>query len=488
MSKKAGSMRDKLELRINHLSPEEPARMHDAIGRSRAQQQRVRSYARNSDAYAFFNLLTGPELLDKVESILPAHRERLFPPTEALSMFLAQALSQDRSCQMAVDQVAVKRLAAGMSRCSTHTGAYCGARKRLPTNMVRTLACHTGASISAHAPQSWRWHGHPVRLVDGTTVTMPDTLANQSAYPQPDSQKPGLGFPICRIIGIVCLGSGALLNVAMGRYQGKGGDEQSLLRSILDTLEGGDLLLGDANFATYFLLCAMRERGIEAVFEQHGSRQRTTDFRRGHRLGARDHLIVLPKPGVKPDWMNQADYDRAPCSLVVRELRTGGKTLVTTLICPKATSKAALKLLYKERWHIELDLRNIKTTLAMEQLSCRTPSMAIKEIWVYMLAYNLIRLMMAQAALANDCLPREISFKHTVQIWIAWTQHAMQIDSQDKFQGLFVLIAQQRVSERPGRIEPRAIKRRPKNYPILDKPRTIMRKHVQEHGHPKKVK
>jgi hypothetical protein len=186
--------------------------------------------------------------------------------------------------------------------------------------------------------------------------------------------------------------------------------------------------------------------------------------------------------------MNQADYDRAPCSLVVRELRTGGKTLVTTLICPKATSKAALKLLYNERWHIELDLRNIKTTLAMEQLSCRTPSMAIKEIWVYMLAYNLIRLMMAQAALANDCLPREISFKHTVQIWIAWTQHAMQIDSQDKFQGLFVLIAQQRVSERPGRIEPRAIKRRPKNYPILDKPRTIMRKHVQEHGHPKKVK
>ena len=134
----------------------------------------------------------------------------------------------------------------------------------------------------------------------------------------------------------------------------------------LDTLEGGDLLLGDANFATYFLLCALRERGIEAVFEQHGSRQRTTDFRHGHRLGARDHLIVLPKPGVKPDWMNQADYDRAPCSLVVRELRTGGKTLVTTLICPKATSKAALKLLYKERWHIELDLRNIKTTLAME--------------------------------------------------------------------------------------------------------------------------
>ena len=462
--------------------------MNSAIDRARTQQQRVRSHVRNSDACAFFNLLTGPELFDKVESILPGHRERLFPPTETLSMFLAQALSQDRSCQMAVDQAAVKRLAAGMSRCSTHTGGYCGARKRLPMEMVRTLACHTGASISARAPQSWRWQGYPVRLVDGTTVILPDTPANQAAYPQPDSQKSGLGFPMCRMVGIVCLGSGALLNVAIGRYQGKGGSEQSLLRSILDTLERGDLLLGDANFTTYFLLCALRARGIEAVFEQHGSRQRTTDFRRGRRLGARDHLIVLPKPVVKPDWMSQTDYDQAPCSLVMRELRAGGKTLVTTLICPKTTSKAALKSLYRSRWHIELDLRNIKTTLAMEQLSCRTASMVVKEIWVYMLAYNLIRLMMAQAAFATKCLPRQISFKHTVQIWIAWTQHALQIDSQDKFESLFVLIAQQRVGERPGRIEPRAIKRRPKNYPILDKPRNIMREHVREHGHPKKIK
>ena len=462
--------------------------MHDAIGRAQAQQKRVRSHARNSDSYAFFNLLTGPELLGKIEAILPTHRERLFPPTETLSMFLAQALSQDRSCQKAVDEASLKRLAAGMSACSTHTGAYCRARKRLPMTMVRTLACHTGGCISTRAPQSWRWQGHPVRLVDGTTVTMPDTPANQAAYPQPDSQKPGLGFPMCRMVGIVCLGSGAMLNVAVGRYQGKGGDEQTLLRSILNTLVSGDLLLGDANFATYFLLCALRERGIEAVFEQHGSRQRTTDFRRGQRLGARDHLIVLPKPALKPHWMSQSDYDQAPPSIVVRELRTGGKTLVTTLTCPKTTTKAALKSLYRNRWHIELDLRNIKTTLEMGQLGCRTPSMALKEIWVYMLAYNLIRLMMAQAALLNDCLPRQISFKHTVQIWIAWTQHAMQIDSEEKLQGLFILIAQQRVGERPGRIEPRAIKRRPKNYPAMDKPRATMTEHVRKHGHPKKIK
>lgn len=462
--------------------------MHDDIRNARAQQQRVRSQVRNSDAYGFFNLLTGPELFDKVESVLPQHRERRFPPTETLSMFLAQALSADRSCQKAVDEAAIKRLAAGLAPCSAHTGAYCRARVRLPMEMVHTLAGYVGQWVTAHAPDVWHWRGRPVRLVDGTTVVMPDTPANQAAYPQPRSQKPGLGFPLCRMVGLVCLGSGAVLQAAIGHYRGKGGDEQSLLRSILDTLERGDLLLGDAFYATYFLLCTLRERGIDAVFEQHGSRQRTTDFRLGQRLDVRDHLIVLSKPVIKPDWMSQADYEQAPQSLTVRELRTGGKTLVTRLTCPKHTDKATLKSLYRSRWHIELDLRNIKTTLGMERLSCQTPAMAIKEIWVYLLAYNLIRLMMAQAALLAHQLPRQLSFKHTVQIWFAWTQHANRIDHEDKVYGLFVLIAQQHVGDRPGRIEPRALKRRPKPYPILTTPRAIARAHVQEHGHAKKLK
>jgi hypothetical protein len=459
--------------------------MHDAIRNAR--QRQVRSQVRNSDAYGFFNLLTGPELFDKVESVLPQHRERRFPPTETLSMFLAQALSADRSCQKAVDEAAIRRLATGLAPCSTHTGAYCRARMRLPMDMVHTLAGYVGQWVTAHAPDTWHWRGRPVRLVDGTTLAMPDTPANQAAYPQPGSQKPGLGFPLCRMVCLVCLGSGAVLQAAIGHYCGKGGDEQSLLRSILDTLERGDLLLGDAFYATYFLLCTLRERGIDAVFEQHGSRQRTTDFRCGQRLGVRDHLMLLPKPAIKPDWMSQADYEQAPQSLTVRELRTGGKTLVTTLLCPKHTDKAAFRSLYCSRWHVELDLRNIKTTLGMERLSCQTPAMAIKEIWVYLLAYNLIRLMMAQAALLAHRLPRQLSFKHTVQIWIAWIQHANRIDD-DKLYGLFALIAQQRVGERPGRIEPRALKRRPKPYPILTIPRATARAFVREHGHPKKLK
>jgi hypothetical protein len=462
--------------------------MQDAKRNARRQQQRVRAQVKDGDAYAFFNLLTGPELFDQVESLLPPHRERRFPPTETLSMFLSQALSADRSCQKAVDEAAIQRLVAGLTPCSTHTGAYCRARLRLPIEMVQTLTGYVGRWVTGHAPEAWHWRGHPVRLVDGTTVAMPDTPANQAAYPQPRSQQPGLGFPLCRLVGLVCLGSGALLNAAIGRYQGKGGDEQSLLRSILATLERGDLLLGDAFYATYFLLCTLRERGIDAVFEQHGSRQRSTDFRRGHRLGARDHLIVLTKPVVKPDWMSQAAYEQAPHSLTVRELRTGGKTLVTTLLCPKDTDKFALRSLYRDRWHVELDLRHIKTTLGMARLSCQTPAMASKEIWVYLLAYNLIRLMMAQAAILAQRLPRQLSFKHTVQIWIAWTHHANAIDHDDKRYGLFVLIAQQRVGDRPGRIEPRVLKRRPKPYPLLTKPRAIMREYVREHGHPNKLK
>ncbi|UCH49173.1 MAG: IS4 family transposase [Betaproteobacteria bacterium] len=462
--------------------------MHANALALRRQSRQVKRRVSNSDAYSFFNVLTGPELFEQVESLLPAHRERLFPPTETLSIFLAQALSADRSCQNAVNEAALRRVAGGMRACSTHTGAYCRARARLPLEMVRTLARYTARWITAHAPQAWCWRGRAVRVVDGTTVGLPDTAANQARYPQSRSQKPGLGFPLCRLVGMVCLGSGALLDAAIGPYRGKGSDERALLRSLLDNLKCGDVLLADAYFATYFLFCELAARGVDAVFEQHGSRQRTTDFRFGQRLGPRDHLIELQKPRVKPHWMSQAEYEHAPESVTVRELRVAGKTLVSTLLDAKQTSKADLKQLYWSRWSIELDLRNIKVTLQMERLSCLTPAMAIKELWVYLLAYNLIRLMMAQAAHLAKCRPRELSFKHTVQLWIAWGHHCCHNQSDDMLHMLFVLIAQQRVGDRPGRIEPRAVKRRPKAYPFLTKPRPLAREHVREHGHPKKIK
>lgn len=448
-------------------------------------RQRVRARADNVDAEGFFNLLTGPELLDSLEGLLPQHRERVFPPTEALAMFLAQALSPDGSCRQAVDDAAVKRLIAGLAPHSISTSAYCQARSRLPLAMISTLARETGGVVAQGAAGWWHWRGRRVRLVDGATMTLADTAENQAAYPQPKSQKAGLGFPICRMVVLLCLATGALLDAATGPCAGKGSDEQTLLRSLLDTLQRGEVLIADAFYATYFLLCELRRRGVDGVFEQYGARKRSTDFRLGEPLGVRDHLIVLAKPK-KPDWMSQDDYDQAPTTLTVREFQAGGKIMVTTFLCPKETPKRILKILYRCRWNVELDLRNIKTTLGMERLRCKTPEMAIKELWVYLLAYNLIRLLMAQAALLADQIPRQLSFKHTVQIWISWQSRGGGTHDAVRIHALLVLIAEPRVGLRPGRIEPRALKRRLKSYPLLTKPRRLAQEEVRQNGHPKK--
>jgi len=450
-------------------------------------QHQIESTANKCDAYRFFNLLTGPEMLSQVEALLPeTHRERQFPPTETLSMFLAQAMNADRSCQQIVNDAAVKRIVGGLSLCSTNTSGYCQARQRLPLDMVSSLARYTGELMNKQIPTDWRWHKKRVHLIDGTTLSLPDTAANQAIYPQPSGQKPGLGFPICRVVGVICLSSGALLNASLGSTKGKGSSEQCLLRGMLDTFNEGDLVLGDAFFGTYFLLAKLRAQGVDAVFEQLGARRCVTDFRRGKRLGAKDHLIELSKPKKKPGWMTQEEYDKAPEKLTLRELKVKGKVLITTLLSAKDYPKYELGTLYKKRGHIEVDLRHIKTTLGMETLSCKTPQMVEKEMWVYFLAYNLIRLLMAQSALLADVLPRQLSFKHTVQLWIAWSQQTYGVGiSVDEGQ-LFILIAQKTVGNRPDRIEPRAVKRRPKPFPLLMQRREIARNKVKKHGHPKK--
>lgn len=452
-----------------------------------AHQQSIGRHIGQSNVFSFFNMLTGPQLLQEVEALLPEHRERRFPPTETTAMFLAQVLSPDRSCRSIVDTVATQRLLGNLPRCSTRTGGYCRARARLPTRLLAKLGSYVGQLITQRTPPAWHWRGRPVRLVDGTTVTLPDTPANQAAYPQPGTQRPGLGFPQCRMVGLICLGSGGILNAATSACRGKGSDEQTLLRSIFDTLQANDILLADALYASYFLLCALRARGCDGLFAQQGARARSTDFRLGQRLGARDHVLEWQKPKKKPDWMTPAQYAQAPATLRVRELRVGNKLLVTTLLCAKQTAKADLRALYQQRWNIELDLRNIKTTLGMDKLSCKTPEMVVKEISAYLLAYNLIRLLMTQAALLVKRAPRTLSFKHTLQMWSAWRSCGSIAEQDHKFDDFLRMIGEQEVGNRPDRIEPRAVKRRPKPYPLLTQPRPLARAKVLLHGHPKKL-
>lgn len=451
-------------------------------------QRRVKKHTEQVDAFSFFNLLTSPELFAVVEQSLPEHRERLFPPTETLSMFLCQAMSADRSCQNIVNAMAVQRSVNGLPRISTYTGSYCKARQRLPMSLVSELVRCTGTLIDQQLPQDWRWQGRRVRLIDGTTVTLPDTPENQALYPQPGGQKPGLGFPICRLVGIVCSASGSVVDAAMGPFKGKGADEQTLLRSLLDSFEPGDVVVGDAYYGGYFLLAELISRGVDVVFEQMGARRRKTDFRTGQKLGSKDHLITYRKPGKKPDWMTEQCYCQAPDALTVRELKVGNKVLVTTMLAAKQASKVSLKQLFKDRWHVELDFRNIKTTMGMETFSCRSPQMVEKEMWVYLLAYNLIRLVMAQSASLVDILPRQISFKHSLQIWLAFRQQQGSLIDENNLACLCVLIAENTVGHRPGRIEPREVKRRPKPYKLLSRPRDQVRETIRRRGHPKKQK
>ena len=324
-----------------------------------------------------------------------------------------------------------------------------------------------------------------MKLVDGTTVSMPDTAENQARFPQHGQQEPGVGFPLARLVGVIALSNGAVLDAGIGPYQGKGTGEHGLFRRLKRCFVEGDVMLADGYFCSYFLIADMLRRAVDVLFEQHGAR--ITDFRRGEQLGARDHLVWWSKPA-RPDWMSVEEYRGYPDEIKVREVKVGKKVLVSTFLSPRKTPKAALGELFWQRWNVELDLRNIKTTLGMEALSCKTPQMCEKEFWAYLLAYNLIRLLMAEAALQAEVLPRQLSFKHTLQIWVAWSQRQFLSASGEDTATLFVLIAQIRVADRPGRAEPRAVKRRPKPYPRLDKPRRKARMEIERRGHAKKLR
>jgi hypothetical protein len=429
----------------------------------------------------FFDLFTSGQLLAKTESLLPAHRERLYPPLVTLSMFMKQVLQADDSCQKAVNSWAVSRIGGGLGACSANTGAYCKARQRLPLSMVSELARETGRQLCARSLKRWRWGGRTVKLVDGSGISMPDTAQNQARFPQSSNQAEGVGFPQARIVVVLCLASGALVDAAMCPFEGKGNSEVGLLRQLTGAFEAGDVMLADSIYCNYFLIATMQQAGVDVVFQQHG--RRITNFRRGQRLSRHDHVVAWPKPKDCPHWMTQQQYQAFPAEILVREAQVDGQILVTTLLAPASLCKQELSKLYGLRWNVELDLRNIKTTLGMDVLSCTTPQMNEKELWVHLLAYNVIRLLMAQAACQAGIQPREVSFKHTVQVWSEWTAQRAANRLVCELDALLDLIAQIKVGRRPGRLEPRARKRRPKPYPWLHLTRAQARQQVRTHGH-----
>ena len=442
-------------------------------------RSRIGRRARSTEAVEFFIVLTSPQMLETTEALLPEHRERLYPPTVTLSIFMRQVLEADGSCQKAVNGWAAQRAADGLRACSVRTGGYCRARQRLPLEMVSALTRETGRQLSEKALAQWRWRGRTVKLVDGTGLSMPDTQENQARYPQPSTQAPGVGFPLARLVVVVCLATGAALDAAIGPHQGKGSGELALVRRLLQGFRPGDVMLADALYCNYFLIATLMAAGVDVLMEQNGSR--ITDFRRGQSLGTRDHIVRWPKPAQRPQWMTPEQYAHAPDEIVLREVKVAHQVLVTTLVNHRQVAKNDLSALYARRWNIELDLRNLKTTTGMDVLRCQTPQMNDKQLWVHLLAYNVIRLLMAQAASHVGIDPRGLSFKHTVQLWTEWVSRGLSVTKD--CQRLFTLIAQCKVGHRPGRIEPRMRKRRPKPYPWLKVPRAQARRHVEKHGH-----
>ncbi len=411
--------------------------------------------------------------------------EVVYTPAVTLWAFLSQMLftGAQRSCVAAVARVSVLWASLGQKVCDSNTGAYCRARHKLTEGLVQRLVRETAETCEAQTPDCWLWLNRHVWLVDGTTVSMPDTPENQAAYPQPPAQKPGLGFPLLRLVAMVSLATGLLRDAAVGPYAGKEAGETALLRELFGRLQAGDVVLADRFYCGWFMIALLQELNVDVVVRLHQLRK--TDFSRGQRLGPGDHIVEWPRPP-RPDWMDEATYARMPATLRVREVevqvkevgfRTQSLVVVTTLTDAEETPRDALADLYRQRWLVELDIRSIKSMLSLDVLRCKTPQMVRNELYTGLLAYNLIRQTMLQAAIAADVSPPSLSFTAAMQT-LAAAGIVAAIDVGDLsllIQMKLEHIASHRVGHRPGRTEPRVIKRRPKPHKLLTEPRPLAR-------------
>lgn len=407
-------------------------------------------------------------------------RERIYTVRRTFFGFLGQVLKPQTSCREVVRQIQALVALHGGPKVDARTGAYCQARLRLPLDTLQRLRCALAARAQKILPQAQQlWRGHDVKALDGTTSSLPDTQKNQRAYPQPGGQKPGCGFPLLKLVGLFSLATGTLLGYAKGN---KHRHELSLLQKLLDHFQPGDVALADRGFSCYALLALLLLRGVQSVFRLHHARR--VDWRRGRRLGKKDRLVLWRKPQQKPRWLPQCAWKLIPKELQVRvvqfELRIPGfraqsVVLVTTLLDAQAYPAEELARLYARRWRIELWFRDIKTSLGMEVLRCQSPKMVHKELEMFLIAYNVIRCLMAEAAALHDLPLERLSFKGTVdatrQFSIAIAQARSKKMQKKLLARLLETIASDPVPDRPGRREPRAVKRRPKPFPLLNQPR-----------------
>lgn len=458
-------------------------------GRFRDQVRFLRRQFLQDGDLPFTDVLTESSIREALVDCGVVWKDRIYTPLVTLWVFLGQVLSADHSCRAAVARLIAHRLAHGLKACSSRTGAYCQARLRLQEKFFSIVACRVGRSLDSQVDSKWLWKSRRVYMFDGTTVTMPDTPENQQAYPQVYNQPPGLGFPIARIGVIASLSCGAIVNLGLCRYAGKGQSEVSLLRRLWDVLRPGDVLLADSLLSNWAGIVMLKQQGLEIVSRLNKA-HRKADFRKGKRLGKDDHIVRWRKP-TSIRSVDRTTYRALPEYLTIREtrirvaqpgFRTKSIVVVTTLLDPEQTTREDLAALYRARWNNELDLRSIKTTMQMDVLRGKTPELVHKEVWTHILAYNLIRTIMAQAASRHDVPPRHISFKATLQILEAFQpmidilgHHSAPI-RMALYHELLDAILDHCVANRPDRFEPRKRKRPFPRVEWLTRPRSELKR------------
>ena len=414
------------------------------------------------------------------------YKKRLFDPIVTLWAFLSQVLDTDKSCHNAVSKIIAHLAQSEVEVPSSDTSGYCQARARLPEKLLEKLFNSSAQSLEEKVTTEYLWCGRNVKVIDGSTISMPDTLENQKEYPQPSSQKLGCGFPIAKIGVIFSLVTGAAVALCIDVLNTH---DIKIARKMYSVLKPNDLLLGDRAFCAYADMFAIKNINCDAVFRKHQSR--TTTMRKGKIIGDCDKLVTWYKPKSCPKGLSKDEFDALPSSITVREIyyyivipgfRTGRVSLITTLLDKATYSTLEIVRLYGKRWDVELDLRHLKTTLGMDVLRCKTPSMVRKEIYVYLLAYNLLRSLMWSAGTTYNTPQNRLSLQGTRHHLINFIPKLLAASSQKRlriYRTLLKVIAHKAVPDRPARNEPRVRKRRPKIYPLMTKPRHELRKQLQ---------
>jgi len=412
-------------------------------------------------------------------------RDRIWNPVWTFWTFLVQVLHAGSSCREAVALVLAEQASQFPREISPDASAYCQARQRIPSSIFVTALQKVGRSLHDRARAELLWQGRRIYLVDGSSCSMPDTPSLQEAFGQPDGQKDGCGFPVARLVALFCWATGAVLDVAIGAYRRS---ELTLVPALWEHLGRGEIVLADRFYCTYVVLADLLARGCDGVFRLHGGRSRTLDFRRGRRLGPDDRRMTWERPTICPRGLSREQWMSLPEHLTIRVLRFATATpgfrsqtivVATTLLDPLTYPRLEIAALYGDRWTVELRLRDIKTTLQMEVLRSKSPDVVGKEILMHLLAYNLIRALMWQAADQHGRPLHRLSFAGTLAHLNALMPYLWLQAGTRRFAPLHALllewIARDTLALRPGRIEPRAVKRRPKQYDLLNKPRQQLR-------------